>query len=612
LGILLLIQFLEACVVPAAQAIPVHPWASSLRALDPSDVPNPAYDLTAVYLRPQDTHLQIRVDLLAFKNAAELSLDITISDTTDPPAPPVLVHLPAPVDSNNIALDTRLATIVVEIPIADLPTRPRVDVITPQDSILDLHMDGMPPPQTAPLLLTFSETFSARFPAEALRSWDGAHTGPRGERHGLKHLLDAVERNRTPIVLLDLKEPESLSALDALGVLERIRTMEQEGLLILPDQPGQLAPFGFSSNPFTFGENHSRAGHAFVHLFDPGHVYKPPLGRTTYFPIAAHETGAGLEVRRALLEIALNRDEQDLLTLGGSLPESDWGSPEGSDAALAYFASRPYVRALSAGDLLAFPAQLGEVKVTTPYAAPLDDQALQAQRALAYAVTWAASAPFTQAVCREGTFPACLMANESWLAIFSPQGARLEYLFFAAHRGRALSELHQLVGPSWQVAPGINLYPGAFADTDNPYGIYTPAVMDGALVFTSPDGARVKAFNLTTAGLNAQYRAQTAVTTQIPLLVDPDSRFSPGWAEMYSRQQTPNGVRWGLMNGMMVEIQAPAPIEMRAFNEALSLLTFPEDPDASYPLGYYVPFPMAVVEIRLEDDDTLRLAGFTP
>ena len=46
------------------------------------------------------------------------------------------------------------------------------------------------------LLMAFSDVFDATTPAQTLRRWDGAHTGPYGERHGLHPLLDAAAANR--------------------------------------------------------------------------------------------------------------------------------------------------------------------------------------------------------------------------------------------------------------------------------------------------------------------------------------------------------------------------------------------------------------------------------
>ena len=125
----------------------------------------------------------------------------------------------------------------------------------------------------------------------------------------------------------------------------------------------------------------------------------------------------------------------------------------------------------------------------------------------------------------------------------------------------------------------------------------------------------VKTFQLIDDGLKVDYQTQEPVTTQIPLLVDPNSRFTPGWAQEYTQQNTPGGIAWGLQNGPMVSIQfenaalsLPVPervskgiITTWAFNESLSLLSTPEDPDFEYPPGHYIPFPMAVAEVEMQD-----------
>ncbi len=636
LGFLLL---LTACLSPPGDisrpAFGQHPWAGALRALDPADALAPANDITAVYLRQNGDALQIRVDLLKFENTAELSLDIEIGDISTPEAIPFPIRIPSEDSPARLTLDPLLATVIIEIPLSAIPSRPRVDVSTPEEQITDLTLDSPAPNQNVPLLLTFYDTFAARFPAEALRSWDGAHTGPRGERHGLKHLLDAVEEYRAPVVLLDLKEPENLSVLDALGVLPRIQQMEKDSLLILPDAPEQEALFGFSPSPFMWGVSANRP--TFAYTTDPNHIYHPFFRKTIIIPIAVETDstqptpdGPSLEIRRALLETALNADENDLLVLGGSLRNSTWGSPDMVGSTLAYFASRPYVRVLTAKDLVEFPTKSGRPELRLS----LQDESLNklethfrslTQPVLDFVANWEGS-PLSSCSTDldKDNQPECVLANGEYLAIFDPQGARLTYLFSVARIGNS-RELHQLIGPSWQVAAGLSnpslwdtsageaadpgAYPGAFADTDDPFKAYEPALEGDTLIFRSLDGTRIKTFSLTATGLEISYRTQEPVITRIPLLVDPDTRFTAGWAGNYIQEAIPGGVAWGLENGPKVKIQADGLITMRAFNESLSLLAGPEDPDFSYPPGYYVPFPMAVVEVEMQDGSVLRLEG---
>jgi hypothetical protein len=623
----LLLTLLGACTSPSrGRPANGHPWAEALRALDPAEAANPAHDVTAVYVRQGNDVYQIRVDLLGFQTANDLALDIKIGDDSTPEAAPLTLHIPSEGSPARITLDPLLATVIVDVPRSSIPSRPRVDVSTPEDEITGLTPDGPVPTRTAPLLLAFYDTFAGRFPAEALRSWDGAHSGPRGERHGLKHLLDAVEETQIPIVLLDLKEPENLSALDAMGVLPQIQQLEQDSLLLLPDQPGQEVLFGFSPSQFTSGEIGSRP--AFVFSSDPTHIYHSLFSRTTFIPIAKEtdsnqptSDGPSLEVRRALLETALNSDEKDLLVLGGSLRDSAWGSPDMAGATMAYFASRPYIHILTADDLRSFPVTSGRPALRP---SPLDEpiHKLEAhyealtRPVLDFVKAWKGS-PLSS--CNsdldKDNQPECILANEHTLAILDPRGGRLTYLF-GVERDNISLYPHQLIGPSWQVAVGLSnpflwdlsageaadpgAYPGAFADADDPFKPYNPTIEGNTVMFTSLDGTRVKTFRLTETGLEVTYQTQEAVITQIPLLVDPGTRFTPGWAQNYVKEETPDGIAWGLENGPMVRIQFEGPVAMRAFNESLSMLANPEDPDFDYPAGHFVPFPMAIIDIQMD------------
>ncbi len=600
----LFLTLLTACLSPSGGGTkPVprqHEWAEALRALDPADANTPANDITAVYLREGGDVLQIRIDLLDFKNPKDISMEIRIDGNSTPQPSPLVIQIPSKSDSPRISLDPLLATVIVDVPLSELPSRPRVDISTPEDKITGLTLDGAVPAQTAPLLLTFYDTFAGRFPAEALRSWDGAHTGPRGERHGLKHLLDAVEEYQIPVVLLDLKEPENLSALDAMGVLHKIKALENNSLLIITGIKQRLLLSSSLEN------NQETDSYQFAYLQDATHLYHPLFSKITYIPIVVEtdttqptSNGPSIEIRRTLLETALNNDKKDLLVLGGNFQETTWGSPDMVGITMEYFASRPYVQILGAEDLVEFPATSNNAIIPQPEE-PIDELASQIQSALEFANSWAEDLIETKKQCRVGLFE-CILADENYLAIFDAQGARLTYLFAVGRDD--IPPYTQLIGPSWQVAPGIDGYSSAFADDK----VYEPIIVENSLIFTSMDSTRVKTFTLSETGLEVKYQTQEPVITQIPLLVEPDTRFTPGWATKYIQQNTPNGIAWGLENGPMVSIQTEGAITMRAFNELLDLLAIPEDPDFEYPPGHYVPFPMAIVEVEMLDGYFLRL-----
>jgi len=259
----------------------------------------------------------------------------------------------------------------------------------PADSLGPFHSDSQPPGR-APLLLAFWNTFPAYTPAQAIRRWDGAHTGPFGERHGLHILLQAVRHSKVPVALLDLKTPTNLFALDYLGVIPKIQELVEMGLLILPDTlPGSpsiplvlaglpdWAParaaadsrqtaqvFGLPPSDMLFAPHLPTSplpGYSVV--FTPLATLQPARWQgETLIPLpvprgdqAATYEGLALEMRLVLLETALLASEQPqhalLLILGGSLPDSAFGDPQAAEATMRYIAAHPWMQPLTVADL---------------------------------------------------------------------------------------------------------------------------------------------------------------------------------------------------------------------------------------------------------------------
>jgi hypothetical protein len=223
--------------------------------------------------------------------------------------------------------------------------------------------------------MAFWDTYPAYTPALALRRWDGAHTGPNGGRHGLNLLLTAAAQNFVPLVLLDLKTPASLAALDLIGATKRIRRLSDAGLLILPDaaygQPADVA-LGYSRRAAAgFGLPGSQLAYSPSGQLQPGYLAQfVPLANATHLSragatrliplppagaVQATDDGPSTGVRLALLEAALSGDASRLVVLGGDLPHSTWGNADASAATFAWIDAHPWIRPLSGEDLLTFP-----------------------------------------------------------------------------------------------------------------------------------------------------------------------------------------------------------------------------------------------------------------
>ncbi|MDO9348330.1 MAG: hypothetical protein Q7T47_03520 [Anaerolineales bacterium] len=423
---IILILLTTACAVaPEAN----RPWAyADLRRLDPpDDAPTHATDILAVYTRISGYDLQIRLDLLDLTFADNYLVEIHLWDNTHYAQSPLIIQIPAMganrliqpagVDSplrvrsyRNPSLDT----ITIAINRIFIGERYHFDIYTylspadsPADQALDIRSDDPPPLGRAPLLLAFTDSYAAYTPAQAMRRWDGAHTGPTGERHGLRNVLDNAERYGIPVALLDLKTPTSLSALDFMGKIDQIQRMAARRLLILPDvaygEPADVSltfsreaahAFGLPASPFVYAP-FSNLLPAYLYQFtnlpttnlpsyqftnlpttdltnNPTHLAR--RAGTTLIPIPiqtdvqAADNGLSLNVRKLLIQTALSPDAGDIVVLGGSLPNSTWGDSDISTAAFAYIAAHPWLWALNGEDLLSFP--VGAKYVSPPPPTP--------------------------------------------------------------------------------------------------------------------------------------------------------------------------------------------------------------------------------------------------
>ena len=429
---------LTACT-PQDIANPAEPWViNDLHTLSPTSIDSSPGDLIAAYSRIAGSDLQLRFDFLdmqgylendyyiamdyqpggtyelPLQGAAEIAWDsllvlpalgrpqwivspaasgagpATVSTSLENPAPRI-IRLPwqdyIQVSINRFFLPAQPKEIQVQA-FSTLPgtlgIRDTIGPFSTQDSVS----------QQAPLLLTFWDIFPAFSPAQSLRKWDGAHTGPYGERHGLALLLINIERYGVPAVLLDLRTPPTLSALDHLQVLPLVRELLNRKLLTLPDVlPGSpsfpIFPLGLPDGAAqVYLDRANQVSEDFGIpasdlLYTPGTLAVHPPGYSQYFiasnqaldgenliPLPPQETrepqvstgGLSLAIRKQLLNNAiewnLNPGSYPLLVLGGSFQESAFGDPAASAASLSYIAAHPWIKPLNRQDLQLLPRKV--------------------------------------------------------------------------------------------------------------------------------------------------------------------------------------------------------------------------------------------------------------
>ncbi len=467
--ILILVSSLTACIGRNSHTYR-QDWAyADLRLLDPVDAFQPHQDLLAVYVRDisvpvkpflptnfYQNNWQLRLDLLdldAFHDQdiylaidftpggirklpistdAEISwdslvvipshgeitsrdptgdfqLDMAINLLRDPSQDTLTLNFKSP-GKLGIKGSTFRAQIFVT-PAGSLET---------SDQTRAFNSDGEPPQPTR-VLFAFWNAFPAYTPAQALRRWDGAHTGPLGGRHGLFNLLRAARNYRVPLALLDLKSPESLSALDYAQGTDFLLSLVDNGLLILPEFiPVNLADpairrfaretyqsaldFGLGTSHFLYAPLSSELPGNYPVIFSPAVSSikddDHPLTWTvpnrwrgsTIISIPgsmpseqATLDGITLDVRRTLIDTAwqAHRNQSSgipLLVLGGDLTQSTWGEPQRARAGFDYLLNHPWIELVDAMDLLSWEsvARLQVEFITDrPAHDPLYDELLQ-------------------------------------------------------------------------------------------------------------------------------------------------------------------------------------------------------------------------------------------
>lgn len=567
-----------------------RPWTlEHLRLLDISPAPNPIADLTAIFTRPAGNRCEIRLDFLDLPDPMEYALTLTLL----PPAPDkattfeLTSTLPPP---PGVRIQADSVTDILTLSLADCrPTAETRLRVQTEHETLETTFKAPTAYQPLPLQFVFYNTFwPAATPIQAWRRWDGAHTGPRGERHGLRGLLDAAEANRIPLTLHDTTSPFVLSALEAVGGLERITRLESAGLLARPAGPppsSGFLDFELNRDGLSLPARQQLLFALFSSASSLPHSLPPlPQGEgdgTSASPSASYP-----------------------LLIGGDFQRSMWGTCEYAHPAFAWLQARPYFHIVPVTPIPT-PVSLPPDALTTA-----QHTLAQADPALAQNYGW--MLPVLQAAARWAERPApaaecqndlCILASERFYAVFDPLGGRLVFLF----TGR-----EQLTAPSaqfflglsdrslWDVSRGQAADPaqimGAFGDADAPFRPYQAEVSSDGLRFRSREG-REKTYRLTETGLEARF--SPPLETRIPLALSPQIRFQPRWPQRYRLKRENNTLRLKAEGGasLMLHVTEGMLHGVDSSLVAIPFLAAPEDPNRELSPDFFLPFPLTVVHV---------------
>ncbi len=410
----------------SAQELPgIFDWSyADLRAVDASDATQPGQDLVATYARLNGQSFQIRLDFLDLGRLPDEDIFIALdtnaggrSDLPDGAASDLstdiqwdyLVKIPptGSVDFVNdrllavygaelmIVRDHTLDCVVVSLdrnalPVGYATTRLQILIASRDDAVvLDksaaFSLDA-PSPARAKVIFAFWNTFNPYTPATTLRSWAGAHSGPRRSRHGLEYLLEQLEQAKYPVFLLDLLDQQNLPALDYIGAIPQIRSLVQRGNLVLPVFPSHPAWYSWVNYVPNSIEN-MLPGNMVINIKDEtnyidnydnkisnlfllltssvnkisSHIYfgvnDYAHNTNNYCPIAMNYTGAtysliplSLECRKLILSTSTGSPTLPLV-LGGDFSTSVLGTPGVISDVFKFIDGHPWIQVITLEDL---------------------------------------------------------------------------------------------------------------------------------------------------------------------------------------------------------------------------------------------------------------------
>jgi hypothetical protein len=402
-AVILIFPLLSGCATPT----PIfeesnQAWsAGNVLALDPLDGGLDSADILALYARRQASQLTLRIDLLN-QPTQEISTRVNLFTTQDQLQLDFSTGRAAAIQPNRQTMITSAAIIdqphtdriVIQIEFSQsIPANLEIAIsllAARDDRLIDeIPAVGLsdPPPAAAKTALVFWNSMPASTPAQALRRWDGAHTGPFGQRHGLKHLLAGANQFGVPVILLDALTPNSLAALELLGQIEPLRDLQSKGIVTLAlsawGDPlacqtalelSRITAANYNLKPsdgVVAGPLNAQCVEgnklAFAWLYPSSNelvsldmVNTLPLPVPPYNAPAAQEFGFNQvegkrlsdQVIKLLIEYALSENPQRIVVLGGSVPESLFGEQSIANSLFEYIADHPWIEVLTGQDLI--------------------------------------------------------------------------------------------------------------------------------------------------------------------------------------------------------------------------------------------------------------------
>lgn len=337
--------FCSSCSTPIFyEDLDSKPWnRSEILLMDDVDESiAPDQDIIALYSREVQDNYQIRIDFLGlddyYSSTTLIALDIRPGGTTKLPFNMIsdldwdfLIIIPPnspgyiindqgnriPQGSVQTKFDLEQDTLIIQLQSGILPGNPsrfRIQALVQCSSgnsdACDKTRPSLPSEinnKNARVSFVFWDNLPAATPEQLLRRWDGAHTGPFGQRHGLKHLLDFSQAYKVPLFLEGFNNPQSRLGLILVNQLTRTESLIHHGLIRI-----------------------SSVNDA------------PRTGLSLSEEEQIDREGLTTQAKKILAKTAA-QSLADIIFFGGSLPKSGWGDSSIGKRSFEYIYNHPWI-----------------------------------------------------------------------------------------------------------------------------------------------------------------------------------------------------------------------------------------------------------------------------
>jgi hypothetical protein len=490
------------------------------------------------------------------------------------------------------------------------------------------------PPGPARVVLGFYNSFKPYTPAQALRMWDGAHTGPMSGRHGLGNLIEAAVNAGLYINIWDLCSPVSVVGLDYLGVYSYVlRSVDCVGLDVV---------CGYSDK-----KNEDIMG---VH----GYANNSPINT---------DEGLTLELREQIVDAAITGTYSYAVS---DLANSVLGNPLVATNVFHYINGHPWIKLMKLSDLdttnknrcirdqnflpsidtsiynsfirqyistpdniikeLAEQTYASTTFPANPQTGSLVEHYFGQLGHILSAAVWAED-PVMISRCDINldwdVQNECVLSSEKFYLTFEMTGGYLDFAFYNGSNG-----IHQITAPMSEVMVGL----GDPSSYDGSNGAYAdPALIPGVLaainesnlsfdyrtgvdfieLYNETAGIQ-KVFRISESSIEIGWFSSVDLGYIIPISLDPWQRFKFDWSDQYFTYKTNNSWVYGIEDQITILIQSSSDGQFATFLDSKEYVDKPEDPNFDYPQGHYLPFPFATLHLSPTKNAVIKVSIIDP